>query len=280
MAIPILRLWKNYFTVSRHEGLGSSYERIIINNKISEICNQYQVKNIFEGPSFGFTGLSGINSVDLARKGLNVSIADHDEERLRLIKEIWSEINQSVDARYVEDYCSLPYNDKKFDLSWNFAALWYLDDLQGFLSELNRITKKVIVFMVPNRLGLGYMSQKILNGNELKKELNEEFIIPKNFKTIMSDLGWDFVESDYIDCPPWPDIGMPKEDFLGVFGIKADHKKTNSVIQPVTIMDYYSGKDKHFADRMLKYYWFERFAPWIIKRFWSHHHYFLFIKKS
>jgi hypothetical protein len=43
-------------------------------------------------------------------------------------------------------------------------------------------------------------------------------------------------------------------------------------------MDYYSGKNVDFTDNMLKYHWLEKYAPWIIKRFWAHHRYYIFRK--
>jgi hypothetical protein len=36
-ALPILDTWKDYFLVDRNEGLGSSYERIMLNRMLSEL---------------------------------------------------------------------------------------------------------------------------------------------------------------------------------------------------------------------------------------------------
>ena len=56
--------------------------------------------------------------------------------------------------------------------------------------------------------------------------------------------------------------------------------RTESCDTALTILDYYSGKDKDFDKKMMKNYWFEKLSPWIIKRFWAHHRYFLFIPES
>ncbi|RLC51413.1 MAG: hypothetical protein DRI23_05110, partial [Candidatus Cloacimonadota bacterium] len=80
MAIPILKTWQNYFS-NPDEGLGSSYERIILNNKLNQICSHFKIKSVLEAPSFGFTGLSGINSMDMAKNGLDVAVADNDNNR-------------------------------------------------------------------------------------------------------------------------------------------------------------------------------------------------------
>lgn len=277
MAIPILHMWQRYFDEDRDEGLGSSYERIVLNNKMESVCKEYNVNKILEAPSFGFTGLSGINSLGLAQKGYSVSLLDHNAERLENIKNIWSELGQSFNGHYVSDYNQLPFQDNHFDLSWNFSALWFVTDLEKFLRELSRVTSKVIVLTVPNRKGLGYVSQKLAGRDDLKKYLQEKFIIPKNFTKIMLALGWKLMEQNYIDCPPWPDIGMSKEKFLAKFGLKWLIRESDEKKAPLTIMDYYSGKNEQFPDKMMQHYWFENKAPRFIKMFWAHHRYFIFV---
>ncbi|MBT4332585.1 MAG: hypothetical protein HOD64_04840, partial [Candidatus Cloacimonetes bacterium] len=91
MAIPILKNWKRYFT-NTDEGLGSSYERIILNNKLNQICKHFDISTVLEAPSFGFTGLSGINSVNLAKDGKQLTLLDNDESRITLIKKIWDDL--------------------------------------------------------------------------------------------------------------------------------------------------------------------------------------------
>ncbi len=277
MAIPILNNWKNYFT-NFDEGLGSSYERVILNKKLESICKHFRIKSILEAPAFGFTGISGINSMDLARKGHSISLIDHDKERIELINKIWEKMNLDINTHFSQDYRKLPFPDKNFDLSWNFSALWFVKELPVFLKELTRITSKAIFLCVPNRSGIGYLSQKILGKKELQKLLIERNIIPKNFKNMMKDLGWMLIDKNYIDCPPWPDIGMPKDKFLKIF--KLDWLLKNKTHEPVSIIDYYSGKNENFEEQMLSYSWFEKNIPDFIKYFWAHHRYFLFIPKT
>ncbi len=57
MAIPIVNIWKNYFS-DPDEGLGSSYERVIINHFLNKIVRNFKVESVLEAPCFGFTGLS------------------------------------------------------------------------------------------------------------------------------------------------------------------------------------------------------------------------------
>lgn len=280
MAIPILKFWKKYYT-DPDEGLGSSYERIILHNKLMEVANRYKVKKVLEAPSFGFTGMSGINSLGLAVEGLEIDLVDHDEERIELIEEEWSKSNQKINTTFLESYDTLPFTDGQFDMSWNFSALWFVDNIQHFLEELTRITDKIIVLAVPNRSGIGYLSQKYSGKDDLKRYLKEENIIPATFKPIMASLGWKLVEHNYIDCPPWPDIGMAKEDFLRKFhlGFLVKERVEEVEKEPLTVLDYWRGNDDNFSSKMLKYYWLEKYAPSCFKSVWAHHKYFVFKRK-
>ena len=274
MAIPILKNWEKYFT-NTDEGLGSSYERIILNNKLESICKQFNISSILEAPCFGFTGLSGINSMGLAKDGKKITLLDNDRKRIELIKKTWKEMKLPLTIEYLKEFSPLSFADNSFDLSWNFSALWFVDDLSGFLKELTRVTSRAILLCVPNRNGMGYISQKILGYKELKKHLKEENILPRKIKKEMKNNGWILIDNNYIDCPPWPDIGMPKEKFLKIFGLSWLFKKKEH--KPMTIMDYYGENDPHFPEKMMFHFWLEKKAPKLLKTFWAHHKYFLFI---
>ncbi|NOX36444.1 MAG: class I SAM-dependent methyltransferase [Calditrichaeota bacterium] len=280
MAIPILKMWKRYFEEDPDEGLGSSYERVVLNLKLESFVRRFQVSSVLEAPSFGFTGTSGINSMELARKGCRVTLVDHDRERLQKIQRVWQQVQLPLQAVYVRQYAVLPFADQSFDFSWNFAAIWFVDDLTSFLSELTRVTRKAIAIFVPNRLGMGFVVQKLFGKEDLKAHFHEDHIVPKNIIKTLDTFGWKFIETEFIDCPPWPDIGMPKEKFLQRLKLGRLVKQRNHhPRQPLTILNYYRGEDPDFPQSMMRYYWFEKYSPWLVKRFWAHHRYFLFIKE-
>jgi SAM-dependent methyltransferase len=279
-ALPIITTWKDYFLVDRDEGLGSSYERIMLNRKLSELSERYIFKTALEAPSFGFTGLSGINSLWLTKQhGVEVTVADTDRERLELIQGVWDEVELQMNPVYLENYLKLPFADQAYDFSWNFASLWFTDDPDGLLKELTRVTRRVILISVPNQNGLGYQFRKYLSKGEFEKLLKESAIEPKHIITQMKSLKWKLGEWDYIDVPPFPDIAMKKEDFLKLIRMKwllRFFKKKEGKPVFYSIMDYYTGKNPNFEQEMLKYAWVERYAPRVIKYFWAHHKYFVF----
>jgi SAM-dependent methyltransferase len=278
MALPILKTWRSYFEQSPHEGLGSSYERVVLNLKLEEVRTRYGISTCLEAPVFGFTGLTGINSMGLAKSGVQVTLVDDHRERLGLINDAWQQAGEKCTGVFVQDFTPLPFGDKSFDFSWNFSALWFVSDIQRLLEELARVTRKAILLCVPNRWGIGFFLDKYVSVPELRGELKEENVSPGELHRRMGSLGWSLAESGYIDVPPWPDIGMKKEDFLKLFGLGflvADRTGANEIAPPLTIMNYYTGTDPDFPSRMLRYHWFEQKVPKLIKAIWGHHCYLL-----
>jgi hypothetical protein len=280
MAIPILHFWENYYE-NPDEGLGSTYERFIINRILFKTVKHFKIKSVLETPSFGFTGLSGINSMYIAKQDCNITIMHHNQKRLDYIQRTWKDLELPFTGIYTEDYSSLPFEEKTFDMSWNFSALWFVNDLSVFLKELDRVSKKVILLMVPNQTGIGYLQQKYFGQDDLKKYLNEDYIKVHHIKSEMKKLKWKLLSHELLDCPLWPDIGMSKEDFLKKLKLSfLLPKKPSAHIkkEPVSILDYYSGKRPDMPKDFEKFEFFEKNAPHTFKKIWAHHQYLLFVR--
>lgn len=282
MAIPIINNWRKYYPEA-DEGWGSSYERIVLNKLLLRLATQSKYENALEAPCFGFTGITGINLVALAKTGCKVMLEDHDKERAALIRKTWHDLHLPVQVRVNPGYRSLDYPDKSVDFGFNFSALWFVEDLGAFCSEFCRVIKKEILICVPNRDGLGFKGQ--LKGYRAEKypDLHPKHIDRQSITWFMRKEGWELVKHGYIDCPPWPDIGMSKEDFmaakLGLDLAKASEKSNQSnqkASESFSIIPYYQGEDPDFARKMLHLHSFELLAPKCFKRFWAHHYYLLF----
>jgi len=274
--LELLEDWKHYFE-TRHEGVGTTYERFILHEYFRSIRDRYDVKTVLEAPVFGMTGISGINSVWWAIQGAEVTLVDHSRERLGRIKRVWQEL--SLDARLVyvpRPYASLPFQDGEFDMSWNFAALPPDLKSDNLLRELSRIARKVIFICLPNRLNLFRPFCKRLqkaNGFSKRSGINSKIIID-----IMKSQGWQLGEAGYLDVPPWPDIAMSKEELLRNIGLKQCAKRLEREIADkgrISVLDYFGGMDKEMASRMRRYAFLEKSPKWI-KTLWAHHSYQIF----
>lgn len=278
MAIPIINSWQDYYPVA-HEGLGSSYERIILNSLLLLLHKTGKFESALETPCFGFTGISGINLVALAQKDCQVMLEDHDPMRAAFIRGSWQQLKLPLQIRLNPGYTKLDYADKSVDFGFNFSALWFVQNLPEFIAEFCRVIKKSILISVPNRDGIGFKGQLKGYSPEKYPDLHPQHIDPKTIIWLMRKEGWNLVKQGYIDCPPWPDIGMSKEDFFAEKLGRARHKsdqQPQQIENPLSIMPYYQGKDPAFADRMLRLYPFELLAPRFFKRIWAHHYYMLF----
>jgi SAM-dependent methyltransferase len=266
--------WKQYFE-DFNEGFGTTYERFILHRYFEKIKGAYSIENVLEIPSFGMTGISGINSMWWSHHGARVSIVDDNTERIEQIRKIWRETGLKTDLVLQNNsHTTLPFSDKSFDLSWNFAALHAVSDLQQFFAELTRITKKVIFICVPNENNICWLIRCGFCGSGPSKEYSTRLI---TLPGTLADLGWHIKEQGYFDVPPWPDIAMKKEDLLQKIGLCWFAKILKSKEgNRYSILDYFNGKDPALEERVLKWSFLEN-SPQMLKRYWAHHQYFIFV---
>ncbi|NIO21118.1 MAG: methyltransferase domain-containing protein [Candidatus Aenigmarchaeota archaeon] len=275
--MSITSAWEKYFQYP-HEGLGTTYERFILHQYFERIRNRYSIQTIIEVPSFGMTGISGINSIWWAKNGARVTVMDDDIKRVDLIREVWDDLFLEASIVYQQNECvSLPFEDDSFDLGWNFAALSFVPELEALLKELTRVTRKVVFICIPNRLNVFYILRLMAQKNSDKVYPNN--INPVKIKQNLLKLKWQVEEQGYLDVPPWPDIAMKKEDLLHRIGLRRLAKRLkNKEENYISILDYFSGRKKDMDKEILKYAFLEN-SPTILKRFWAHHQYLVFTPK-
>ncbi len=269
--------WKKYLR-DYNEGLGLVYERLVLNDYLERIAHQYHIQSVLEAPVYGMAGVSGINSVALARRGCAVTLVDDNSERLAGIKRIWHEIN--LDARFVAhpNFAQLPFPDASFDLAWEWAGLWYLADAEKLIRELARVSRNLVFIAMPNRAQVGYLLRKYILERDFVEYVDEAWADIGRIKKIFRDLKLEIVDEGVLDVPPWPDTVMPAAQVLARLGIqsrKLDAQFSGAGWQWST-MDYYSGKRPELRAQIERYMFLERAPlPWQIKAIWAHHRYVL-----
>ncbi len=276
--LPIINSWPEYFK-TYDEGIGTTYERFILHKYFREIWDKYKIKNVIEVPSFGMTGISGINSMWWAKNGVETLIVDIDDTRTKLIKEVWQSTGLKADFLTTNKYNSIPVSDSSFDLVWNFAALWFADNLHSFFRELDRISKKVIFICVPNNFGLGYKFRELTCSTNIP-DFFPDNILPKRITSEAKSLNWTLEKKGYFDIPPWPDIPMKKEDMMRKIGLGFLVKKRHDNGRPadiINILDFYSDARPDMEKEYYKLAFLES-APFPIKQLWGHHRYYIFSK--
>jgi len=254
------------------------YERFVLNDFLLQIKGRYGFANAIEAPLFGMAGVSGINSVALARIKTPVTLVDDNAERLAGVQRIWGVLGLPARFALVNDWSRLPFPDNEFEFAWNWAAIWRLNNPGVFLSELVRVSNKLVFVAVPNPVQVGYQVRKHIVEPEFVNEVDERWTNIGMIRIVLEGLGVTILEQGVLDTPPWPDTVMPAAQLLRKVGIRSKQLEARFTGEGWrwSTMDYYLGKDPDLYQRVMKYAWLERLRlPWQIKQVWSHHRWVL-----
>lgn len=273
--------WKKYLT-DYNEGLGLVYERLVLNDYLDRLLGRYEVETVLEAPLYGMAGVSGINSVRLAQQGCDVTLVDVNPERLQGVERIWGELGLQCRCVLHEDLSRLPFDNDSFDLTWEWAGLWYLPDAAGLLAELARVSRNLIFVAMPNKLQIGYWMRKLLVDRDFFHSVDERWVDMGLVKRTLREQELTLIEDGVLDVPPWPDTVMPAAELLRRLGIRS--KKLEGRFSgdgwQWSTMDYYLGKSPEFRQIIDKYAFLERLPlPWRLKVVWAHHRYVLASKR-
>jgi hypothetical protein len=282
--------WKRYLS-DYNEGLGLVYERFVLNDFLLALRKEFDVESVLEAPLFGMAGVSGINSVALARAGAEVTLVDDHGERLAAVERIWSELELPARLVHHAGWDSLPFADASFDLVWNWAALWHLPDgspegaqtPEFLLRELVRVSRRLVFVAMPNRVQVGYLLRKYLLERDFVDYVDERWADIGRVRRVLESAGLRIARQGVLDVPPWPDTVMPASEVLKRLGIKSrklEGQFSGDSWQWST-MAYYLGQQPDLYDRVMRYAWLDRAPiPWRIKSVWAHHRYVVGVKEG
>jgi len=272
--------WQKYLT-DYNEGLGLVYERFVLNDFLNELRLRHNIQSVLEAPLYGMAGVSGINDVIFAQQGVDVTMVDDNQTRLDGVRRIWAaDLQLPVNLVYnpPERWHTLPFADKSFDLTWEWAGLWYIDDPAGLLRELVRTSRNLVFVAMPNNLQVGYWMRKLLIDREFFQQHDERWTDIGRIRAILEHAGVEIIAQGVLDTPPWPDTVMPANEVLKRLGIRS-----KSLEQQFTgegwhwsTMAYYLGQEPDLYERVIKYAWLDHAPlPWQVKAIWAHHRYLL-----
>ncbi|MCB0195252.1 MAG: class I SAM-dependent methyltransferase [Anaerolineae bacterium] len=270
-------VWKKYLT-DWNEGLGVVYERFVLNDYLDQLVDTHHLQTVLEAPVYGMAGVSGINSVRLAERGCDVTLVGNNRERLEGIRNIWERLK--LPAKFVRqpDLKQLPFADNHFDLTWEWAGLWYLPDAEQLLKELVRTSRKLVFVAMPNNIQVGYLLRKYVIDQDFFTTIDERWVDISRIKKILTDSGVLIIDEGVLDVPPWPDTVMPAAEVLKRLGINS--KKLNNQFTGEgwtwSTMAYYLGEQPELREQVMKYAWLDHAPiPWQLKTIWAHHRYVL-----
>ncbi len=263
-----------------NEGLGTVYERFILNDIFDKLIKKFEIKSVLEYPVFGMTGLDGINSVHLAKKNIPVTLVDTEIKRMKQIEDHWKILNLQNKLKTLvvekDNICNLPFKPDSFDLVWNFAALWFYKNADDIINKMIDLSGNIVFISVNNKWQFGYPLRKYILDKQFftKNKIHTKWINISNIKKIFKKRGLTIIEDGVFDTPPWPDTCLPVSELKKKIGIKAKPQQDSKWIW--SMMSYYCGTDKELEQKVKKYMFIENFPVWWrIKQLWSHHRYII-----
>jgi hypothetical protein len=272
--------WRKYLT-DYNEGLGLVYERFVLNDFLEDLRSRHALRNVLEAPLYGMAGVSGINDVMLARAGVHVTMVDDNAERVSGVRRIWQEdLQMAADTVLIPPagWGSLPFADRMFDLTWQWAGLWYIQKPADLLRELARTSRNLVFVAMPNNIQVGYWMRKLVIDRDFFATHDEGWTDITRIRHILEDAGVTIFEEGVLDVPPWPDTVMPANEVLKRLGIRSkalDEQFTGEGWQWST-MAYYLAQEPDLRERVMRYAWLDHAAlPWQAKAIWAHHRYLL-----
>jgi hypothetical protein len=198
-------------------GIGTSYERLSIYSLLESLAKELNIGSSLEGPIDGITGINGINSIALARIGVQTTVVLPQTNLIRYAQRFYEAENCASNVNFI---CSKDLAlRRQFDLVWNFNCLPQCGDHEAILEQMARCSRKYIVVFTSNTRNYGFCIHRLHHRVE-KEPWHHGDIQVMNTRKISASLrkmGFQTIRRLYVDVPWWPDIDSPIEEVAASF---------------------------------------------------------------
>jgi hypothetical protein len=198
-------------------GIGTSYERLSIYTLTERLGRELNIQSSLEGPIDGITGINGINSIALARLGVQATVMLPDMKLIQYAKRYYEIENCQSNVKFI---CSSDLALRgQFDLVWNFNCLPQREDHETVLEQMARCSRKYIMVFTSNTRNYGFWIHRLHHFVE-KEHWYHGDIQVMNTRKISASLrrmGFRTIRKLFVDVPWWPDIDSPIEEVAASF---------------------------------------------------------------
>jgi SAM-dependent methyltransferase len=200
------------------EGIGTAYERVVIDDYFRKLQAERGIQTVLESPADGVTGVPGINSLEFARNGGEVWLANPSQGMLDSARHVWEQ-HGLVDCVHFTrcKVDEIPFDDGAFDLVWNYCMFERFRNPASLVAEMKRVSRRYVMIMIQNFHNLGTPIHKVYHA-----VCNLEWDHGHNRQMTLSairegvcDQGLRVENEGAIDIPPWMDTwDMPLRGVL------------------------------------------------------------------
>lgn len=200
------------------EGIGTVYERVVIDDYFRQLQAERDILTILESPADGVTGVPGINSLEFARNGATVWLANPSQRMLDSARHVWERQGLIDRVRFrrceVED---TPFDDDTFDLVWNYCMFERFQDPSPLVREMTRVARRYVLVMTQNVYNVGTVFHKLYHRMcdlEWDHGHGRQMTLAAIRRALL-DQGLHLEEEGSVDIPPWMDTwDMPVRGVL------------------------------------------------------------------
>jgi hypothetical protein len=193
------------------EVFGVTYDRYVLLQFHQVLAKELGLDTIVEMPSHGAKAAGSLYSLGFGLAGCHVTLVNPEMDMLRG----WEEtgLGDKVAAHSNIDVCRTDFQDRQFDLAWNFVTWTELDDPPTYLKEMKRITNRYVLLVTCNNFQPGYPWHRLIHKlfgfpwNHGQVRYNHITRVKKMF----GQAALTVVEYGAIDTPGWPDPSGPRD---------------------------------------------------------------------
>jgi SAM-dependent methyltransferase len=258
------------------EGIGTVYERVLIDEYLRAMQLKRNIRSVLESPADGVTGVPGVMSLEFARNGATVTLANPVQAMLNCAREVWEREAMVDRAKFVHcEVDAMPFETDSFDLVWNYCMFERFSDPAPLVSEMKRVSSRYVMLMTQNYYNFGTPFHKIyhgISGMEWDHGYGRQMTMAAIRRAVLAQ-GMKIEEEGEIDIPPWLDTwDMPLRGALKTILAKVGKKwewKIDSELDGAEGKGLSSSKLVNFVRHV------ELNLPQWFRRFQAHHLYIL-----
>lgn len=198
-------------------GLGTSYERLALYGQLDRLVEELEIRTSLEGPIDGMTGVNGINSIALARQGIQATVVLPQVDLIHYARRFYESESCLQNVHFI---CSrhLPLR-AHYDLVWNFNGLPQAPDYRAVLDEMAERSRRYLLVFVSNTFNYGFCVHRLHHKVEREpwSHGNIEIMNTGIIGNLLKERGFHPIRKLFVDVPWWPDIDSPIEEVASTF---------------------------------------------------------------
>jgi hypothetical protein len=222
-------------------------------------------------------GIYGLNSLYLASQGRQATLFYDDQDKADLVKKIAGLYHLKINLKLYESSKSLEeIPDNSCDFVWAFNVLSDVSNIEKFLYEMARISRRYVFFTYMNKKNYGYFIHRLHHKKTRRRwdhtDLSYEDL--KRADKILATKGFKLENKILLDVPWFPDIGAPigevARDLLGRSKPQSTSGESGG-LKWDSLPYFDKNKYEKFKKGFAKDFIIEKYFPNFIKKFFAHH---------